>query len=115
MSIVKNNNDNADTSVTIKRLFKNTALTLGSDSFYFRWYHQVNNSYARLPWECHPGESVFIKCEIEENAQGYIYGYASGANIYVVNDTVNNIHRIEWRDGNTPVFYIPWNNNNQVE
>lgn len=104
MSLVKNNNDPFDTSVTIKRLLKNTALTLGTNSYYFRWYHEVNNKYARLNWNIQPGESVFIKCEIDANAEGYLYGYVSGANIYVYKNGTT--HQIQWRNGTTVVYSV---------
>ena len=104
MSIVKNKADMFDTSVTVKRLLKDTPLVLGNNSYYIRWYHQVNNCYARLPWGPQPGESVFIKCEIEANAEGYIYGYVSGANIYVYKN--GSTHQIQWRNGTTVVYSV---------
>lgn len=110
MSIVKNNDNVSNTAVTIKRLAKDTAVMVDDTDFYFRYYMQFNNKYAIMPWYHAQGESVFIKCEIEENAEGYIYGHrgssTTGANIYVKNS--NGVHEIQWREGDTVVWSEPW-------
>lgn len=104
MPIFKNNDDLYNTAVTIKRTPKDAAVTRGSDTFYFRYYRQMNNKYVRMPWYHALGESVFIRCQIEENAEGYIYGNTSGANIYVYKS--GSTHQIQWRNGTTVLLSI---------
>lgn len=104
MPIFKNNSDPFNTAVTIKRTPKDAAVTRGSDTFYFRYYRQMNNRYVRMPWYHSLGESVFIRCQIEANAEGYIYGNTSGANIYVYKN--GSTHQIQWRNGTTVLLSI---------
>lgn len=104
MPIFKNNGDLYNTAVTIKRMPKDVAVTRGNDTFYFRYYRQMNNKYVRMRWYHALGESVFIRCQIEENAEGYIYGNTSGANIYVYKS--GSTHQIQWRNGTTPLLSI---------
>ena len=102
--IFKNNGDLYNTAVTIKRMPKDVAVTRGNDTFYFRYYRQMNNRYVRMRWYHALGESVFIRCQIEENAEGYIYGNTSGANIFVYKN--GSTHKIQWRNGTTPLLSI---------
>lgn len=104
MPIFKNNGDLYNTAVTIKRMPKDVAVTRGNDTFYFRYYRQMNNRYVRMRWYHALGESVFIRCQIEENAEGYIYGNTSGANIFVYKN--GSTHKIQWRNGTTPLLSI---------
>ena len=93
--IIKNNDDILNTAVTIKRCPKDTLVAVGTRNVYFRLYEQLNNKYFTMPWYNALGESVIIRCEIEANAEGYLYGNTSGANIYIYKS--GSTHNIQWR------------------
>ena len=99
MPIFKNSLDVYNTAVTIKRTPKDVAVTRYRDNWYFRYYRQMNNRAIKMRWYHGLGESVIIRCEIEANAEGYIYGNTSGANIFVYKN--GSTHKIQWRNGTT--------------
>ncbi len=109
MSIVKNDKVSYHTDVTIRRLPKGEVTSFGTTSCVFKHYVQMNNRYFDTPWYLGVGESVFIKAEIEQNAEGYFYGHnrnASGSNNG--HSIRKNGANIEWLNGNTVVVSKPW-------
>lgn len=109
MSIVKNDKVSYHTDITIRRLPKGEVTSFGTTSCVFKHYVQMNNRYFNTPWYLGAGESVFIKAEIEQNAEGYFYGHnrnASGSNNG--HSIRKNGANIEWLNGNTVVVSKPW-------
>ena len=89
----------------LRTLPKNTDIALAGYNYRVFKGLELNNYYVELPWYQRQGEYVFIKCSIDSNAVGPLYGrYEDGtyednnarANIYIASGRV-----VQWRNGNT--------------
>lgn len=106
MSIIKNNKVSYNKDFTIRRLPKGVAVTVGNGSYIFKKYVQANNVYFDAPWYLAAGETVYIKAEIEQNAEGYLYGHNKSASSG--HSIRKNGSNIEWLNGDAVVASTPW-------
>ena len=116
MSIVNKTSSMLDGSLLIKRLPKGQAVTIQGSSYTFKYYLQLNNKYMHMPWFQRQGESVFIKCELDANAEGPLYGRrassTAGANIYIYKNGTT--HQIQWRKGDEVLKAVDLDSNAHV-
>lgn len=110
MSIIKNDARNIrNTGLTIAILPSNARIPLPNNYNYGTLEYIAMKGQAldtTYMWYTGAGETVVLKCEIEQNASGTIYGTTSSAGygIKIVKDGAN----IKWYNGSTLVHTQAW-------
>lgn len=115
MSIIKNDDSIYHTNVTIMRLPKDVALSSPplptghplAGTYIVKKAIEINNTFYQMYWYSAGGETVRIKCELNENAEGVIYGHTNRRIIKVIDGTGN---WIRWMNGDTVEAQVAWDN-----